>query len=264
MCVASAFEVLHAAYQVEVSQKLLHRQTSTRICLRACVCLHVCAYGCVSVCACMRVMAPQSTVRAAPVLMVRWPKPSTAQCHPAAIMLLLHTCMLAHFCMSAHWRTLTRAHGHAWAFLRPGLTEVLLTGGIPPNIHQPLGCEAAYRSLYKRLLAVSVHAWAAREGMDLNTGWLRSLLLCNQLHLQHVLHASLLEICCVCSGIANACKDLTYFAISTTRALLQSFGTSIDQAVLEGAGTAGVMLLLMFPTSSELACGGCVLPWMPG
>jgi len=46
-----------------------------------------------------------------------------------------------------------------------GLTEVLLTGGIPPNIHQGLGCEAAYRSLYRRLIAAN-HKFYARFPED--------------------------------------------------------------------------------------------------
>jgi len=37
----------------------------------------------------------------------------------------------------------------------PGLIEAMLTGGIPPSVHQPLACTDAYRSLYKKLLIVS-------------------------------------------------------------------------------------------------------------
>ncbi len=41
-------------------------------------------------------------------------------------------------------------HGVHW--LDTGLTEVFLTGGLPPDITQPCAAHSAYRSLYKRVL----------------------------------------------------------------------------------------------------------------
>jgi hypothetical protein len=35
---------------------------------------------------------------------------------------------------------------------RPGLTDALLTGGVPPAIAEPCPAERTYRALYKRVL----------------------------------------------------------------------------------------------------------------
>lgn len=36
--------------------------------------------------------------------------------------------------------------------LPPGLSEVMLTGGIPPNVHESCSADATYRALYRRVL----------------------------------------------------------------------------------------------------------------
>ena len=41
-----------------------------------------------------------------------------------------------------------------------GLTEVFLTGGLPPDVAQPCAAESAYRALYKRVLLQNAKYYA--------------------------------------------------------------------------------------------------------